>query len=106
LRKKKKVKNSTVEKNVWKGFKTEECVIKKKWKVILRRRHRIDEERDKALEVCHLYSVIVTHCSVFCNRLSLLDYVEHKTSYIIVFSATGKVSYCLLGCDAVLSVRN
>jgi len=95
-----------VKKNVWKVFKTEECVIKKKWKGILRRRHRIDEERDKTLKVCHLYSVTLIHCSVFYKRLSLLDYVEQETSYIIVFSTTGKFSYCLLGCDAVLSVRN
>jgi len=95
-----------VKKSVWKEFKTEECVIKKKWKVILRRRHRIDEGRDKALKFCHLYSVILIHCSVFHKKLSLLDFVEHETSYEIVFNITGKVSYCLLGCDAVLSVRN
>jgi len=75
-----------MKKNVRKAFKTEECVIKKKWKVILRGRHGIDEGRDKALKVCNLYSVIVIHCSVFYKRLPLLGYVERETSYIIVFN--------------------
>jgi len=59
LRKRNESKKSTVKKNLWKVFKKEDCVIKKKGKVILRRRHGIDEGRDKALEVCHLYSVIL-----------------------------------------------
>ena len=43
---------------------------------------------------------------MFCKRLSLLDYVERETSYIIVLNITGKVTVfwavmpsCLVGTD-------
>jgi hypothetical protein len=68
----KSVKNSSLKKSVWKEFKKEECVIKRKWKVMLRRRHGIDEgrdkDKDKYLKVCHLYCHTDIHTAVCSVR--------------------------------------